>query len=219
MIGIRELEPESDNAQAGDGRSSATDGQVRRFTRLEAVQLQLEMAVRAFLQFDDLVSALTLAGATETVLSDLQPEDGLFGVDAWSIRAFCNLHIKPEHHKDAWGLFHKKYNMLKHADRDAQTDHKIDEITVLLWILISIHAFLALGGRTTSVLNAFKVWLALARPDWFTDTEPVIMNALSTARSTFVQMGKPQAFEAIQSALTYKSLFPNPKSPTEQPLP
>ncbi len=192
---------------------------MRQFTRLEAVQLQLEMAVRAFLQFDDPVSALTLAGATETVLSDLQPKDGLFGVDAWSIRAFCNLHIKPEHHKAARDLFRQKYNMLKHAERDAQTDHKIDETSVLFWILISIHAFLALGGTKTDVLIAFRTWLVLARPDWFSDTDPAMMNALFAARSKVEQMGKPQAFEAIQSALTNKSLFPNPKPPTEQPLP
>jgi hypothetical protein len=54
--------------------------------RLEAVRDQIDSAIRVYFLWDDLVSALALAGAAERVLSDLQPKDGIFGVDAHSIR-------------------------------------------------------------------------------------------------------------------------------------
>jgi hypothetical protein len=53
-----------------------------------------------FFLWDELVSAATLAGAAERVLSDLQPQDGIIGVDAHSIRSMINLYIKEEHHKE-----------------------------------------------------------------------------------------------------------------------
>ena len=60
-----------------------------------------------FFLWDELVSAVTLAGAAERVLSDLQPQDGIIGVDAHSIRSMINL--KEEHQKDAAKLFRKDY--------------------------------------------------------------------------------------------------------------
>jgi hypothetical protein len=70
-------------------------------TRFDAVSSQINSAIRMFFLWDDLVSAVTLAGAAERVLSNLQPQDGIVGVDAYSIRSMVNLYIKDEHRREA----------------------------------------------------------------------------------------------------------------------
>ncbi len=59
----------------------------RKITHLEAVRDQIDSAIRSYFLWDDLVSATTLAGAAERVMSDMQAQDGIFGVDAASIRS------------------------------------------------------------------------------------------------------------------------------------
>ena len=49
---------------------------IRNITRLEAVRDQLNTACKAYFLWDDLVSALTLAGAAERVRSDMQADMG-----------------------------------------------------------------------------------------------------------------------------------------------
>ena len=56
---------------------------MRMIARIDAARCQIDRAITAYFE-DDLVSALTLAGAAERVLSDWQRQDGLFGVDAYS---------------------------------------------------------------------------------------------------------------------------------------
>ena len=63
---------------------------IRKITRLEAVRDQLDSAFKVYFLWDDLVSAITLAGAAERVMSDMQPKDGIFGIDAASIRSIIN---------------------------------------------------------------------------------------------------------------------------------
>src|SRR4030081_1382952 len=99
----------------------------RKLTRLEAVSDQIDSAIRVFFLWDDLVSALTLAGAAERVMSDLQPQDGIFGVDATSIRSAINLHVLPEYQKRAAALFRKDYDFFRHADRNPQGDYELKE--------------------------------------------------------------------------------------------
>jgi hypothetical protein len=90
-----------------------------------------------FFLWDDLVSAVTLAGAAERVLSDLQPQDGIIGIDAHSIRSMINLYIKEGHHKDAAKLFRKDYDFFRHADRDAAQSYELKENSVAWLIFIS----------------------------------------------------------------------------------
>ena len=86
---------------------------------------ELDSAFKAYFLWDDLVSAITLAGAAERVMSDMQPQDGIFGVDAASVRSIINLYIKPEHQKDAAKLWRADYDFFRHADKKKQSDYEL----------------------------------------------------------------------------------------------
>jgi hypothetical protein len=127
----------------------------RMVTRFDAVRDQINSAIRVYFLWDDLVSAITLAGAAERVLSDLQPQDGIFGVDAHSIRSMVNLYIKQEHQKEAGALFRRDYDFLRHADRDSTNDYEIKDSKVTWLIFLSICAFEFLKQKKTMEMRAF----------------------------------------------------------------
>jgi hypothetical protein len=204
------LESAADIKERNSSGAIAEGGEMRRYTRLEAAQRQLEMAVRALLQFDDPISALTLAGAAERVLSDLQPSDGILGVDAWSIRAFCNTHIKQERQEAAAVLLRKTYNQLKHAQRSPSAVHDIHESEVLIWLLLSIRAFTALGGTATPILNTFNFWVMAARPDWISADDPELVKKFSEANRELGHLPKAKAFAALLEMVSSISQIPNP---------
>jgi hypothetical protein len=96
----------------------------RKISSLDAVRDQINAAIRAYFLWDDLVSALTLAGAAERVLSDKQPADGILGVDAFSIRSMVNLYIEDEYQSKAAKLFRADYDFFRHADQKPQDDYE-----------------------------------------------------------------------------------------------
>ncbi len=145
---------------------------MKNITRFEAIRDQINSAVRMFFLWDDLVSAVTLAGAAERVLSDLQPQDGIFGVDAHSIRSKVNLYIKGEHHKDAAKLFRKDYDFFRHADRNATQSYELKESSVAWLIFISLCSFEFLGQKKTIEMRAFAWWFMATNPHWLKADAP-----------------------------------------------
>ena len=142
-------------------------------TRFDAVSEQISSAIRMFFLWDELVSAVTLAGAAERVLSDLQPQDGIIGVDAHSIRSMINLYIKEEHHKDAAKLFRKDYDFFRHADRNiTQNNYELRESSVAWLIFISVVAFEFLGQKKTMEMRAFAWWFMATNPNWLKANAP-----------------------------------------------
>jgi hypothetical protein len=136
----------------------------RTISRIDAATCQLDGAIKAYFE-DDLVSALTLAGAAERVLSDLQPQDGLLGVDAYSWRAAINLYIKTEHQKEAARLYRRAYDQLRHADRDKSETIEINEMVVDIYILMAIFAFNFVTKITTTNVRIYELWFGIHYPD------------------------------------------------------
>jgi hypothetical protein len=155
-------------------------------TRFDAVREQISSAIRMFFLWDELVSAVTLAGAAERVLSDLQPQDGIIGVDAYSIRSMINLYIKEEHQKDAATLFRKDYDFFRHADRNVmQNNYELKESSVAWLIFTSIVSFEYLKQEKTMEMRAFYWWFMAKNPHWLKPTAPdlpMIMKMRSESR-------------------------------------
>src|SRR5271165_120360 len=129
----------------------------REISRLDAVCNQINSAIRAYFLWDDLVSALTLAGAAERVLSDKQPADGILGVDAFSIRAMVNLYIEDAYQSKAAKLFRADYDFFRHADQKPQDDYEFSERWVDFQLLLSIGSYEFLGQKKTEDIDNFHV--------------------------------------------------------------
>jgi hypothetical protein len=142
-------------------------------SRFDGVREQISSAIRAFFLWDELVSAVTLAGAAERVLSDLQPQDGILGVDAYSIRSMINLHVKEEYHKEAASAFRKDYDFFRHADRTVtQNSYDLKESSVAWLIFTSIVSFEFLKQKKTMEMRAFYWWFMANNPNWLKPTAP-----------------------------------------------
>jgi hypothetical protein len=142
-------------------------------SRFDAVGEQISSAIRSFFLWDELVSAVTLAGAAERVLSDLQPQDGILGEDAYSIRSMINLYIKEGHHKDAAKKFRKDYDFFRHADRTvAQNNYELKKSSVAWLIFTSIVSFEFMKQKKTMEMRAFYWWFMAKNPNWLKPTAP-----------------------------------------------
>ena len=121
--------------------------------RIEATKRQIDAAVRAYFS-DDLVSALTLAGAAERVLSDMQPKDGIFGADAVSLRSMINLYIKSDHQGEVAKKFRNVYDQLRHADRNTADNLEIKEEAVETYMLHAVMSFEFITKDSTELMEA-----------------------------------------------------------------
>jgi hypothetical protein len=143
----------------------------RKITRLEAIKDQLNTACKAYFLWDDLVSALILAGAAERVMSDIQSQDGIFGVDAYSIRSIINLYIKPEHQKETAKLYRADYDFFRHADVKTQQDYELKHEVVDFYLFVALLGFEHLQQKKTQAMRAYLLWFSSRNPNLLkTDT-------------------------------------------------
>lgn len=134
--------------------------------RMDAVRDQINTAIRAYFLWDDLISAVTLAGAAERVLSDKQKQDGLLGVDAFSVRSAINLYINKRYQKETAQLVRSDYDFFRHADRCPNDEYEFSEERADFTLIFAIGAFEFLGQKKTKDMKAFVHWLFYKHPCW-----------------------------------------------------
>ena len=167
----------------------------RTLTHMLAACDQIDGAIRAYFLWDDLVSAITLAGAAERVLSDIQDPKGLLEVDNYSIRSAINLYIKDEHQKAAAKLFRKEYDFFRHADKDPNEEITLIEESADYWILFAMCSYRHLGGVMTHDMTAFSAWFAAKHPEEMKRDHPIIplsqkITANTSKREYYVMFSK-----------------------------
>ncbi|NWG92377.1 MAG: hypothetical protein HXY21_07685 [Parvularculaceae bacterium] len=211
--------------KTNSGDESAGSEALRRYTRRQAVQLQLEMAVRARLQHFDLVSALTLAGAAERVLSDMQPGDANLSGGFNSLKAFLNENVSdPKERGSLAKKARENYDQLRHADTDPDRIHHLDAEFIDALLTIAIEAFAprpkAINGNDLiawlhelpPVLGAFWFLAHLIYP--MADAakrknDPADADALDQIQRWKTSVD-PALYDGLVGILQSKSLIPNP---------
>lgn len=214
-LGTRDLERTGETELRNAGDRSAVS-YVRRYTRLEAVERQIDMAIRARVQFDDPVSALTLLSAAERVLSDLSgaPE---WGENALSIKLFIEKFAKNGRHNEAAEYRRKPYNRLKHAETDPEVEPTIDLHLLDTLLMMVIREFGNQSRTLTPVMLAYKRWAATSSDDWGAEEisgEP-LLEKLREAANGFSDSA---LFNHYLAHFESKSLIPTPKSLKEPAL-
>jgi hypothetical protein len=197
---------------AGD---QSTVGDVRRYTRLEAVERQIEMAIRAHLQFDDAVSAVTLSGAAERVLSDLSPCSE-WSDDSLSIKSFIEKFAKGNEKAVAKHL-RKPINMLKHAEDDPNVDHLVDLHWLETLLMMTVREFYYQTKKMTPAMHAFRFWCAAKGRDW-NFTELMNEDEIVDLKETYGGWSDSEIFLGAVAYYEAKSLIPSPsKRPPHDP--
>jgi hypothetical protein len=167
----------------------------RKITRMQAVSNQLDSAYKTYFLWDDLVSAITLAGAAERVLSDMQPQDGIFGVDANSLRSLINLYVKPEHSKEVATLFRADYDFFRHADKKTQSDYEIKERAADFFLLFPLLSYEHLKQPKTHAMRAYAQWFFYRYPSVLKKENQDDGNFLANLLKAQEPMTKQQFYE------------------------
>ncbi|MGA3308795.1 MAG: hypothetical protein ABSD08_09290 [Xanthobacteraceae bacterium] len=173
---------------------------IRKITRLEAVRDQLDSAFKVYFLWDDLVSAITLAGAAERVMSDMQPKDGIFGIDAASIRSIINLYIKPEHQKVAATLYRADYDFFRHADKKTQSDYALKEEVADFWLFIALCSFEHLKQPKTKAMRTFSCWFFLKNSQYIKAEAVGYADFIRKLGATVQGMSKLEFYQAFCTA-------------------
>ncbi len=194
--------PEDEMIESTHDQYDGPAGPRLTFNRLNATEAQIDAAIKAYFLWDDLVSALTLAGAAERVLSDVQPQDGLICVDAFSIRSLINLYVEGEHQSKAGNLFRRTYDQLRHADGD-RDPFRLIEVSVAgvdFYIFMAIQAFRHVRRFITPSMGVFYVWYCARYPRHLKE-DSQIKTILESAQFDPNMMPKPLFFERALSIL------------------
>lgn len=142
-------------------------------SRIDATRMQVNAAIRSYFLYDDYVSAMTLAGAAERVLSDLQPQDGLIGIDAISIRSLINLFVPDEYSKEAAQHLRGPYDFLRHADLNKFEDFRVHPLYVEFMIFLASQAYKLVTNNFSMEMQISQVWFVLRHPQLLKEDAPL----------------------------------------------
>lgn len=184
-------------------------------TKIEAAEKQLDTAINLFFENVDHLSCYTLAAASREITDDLghKKKDELFRSELnrlgdaqkvrLSFRDELKIRIKPEHFKEALGLFRKKQNFLKHANTDH--DQGIEEISVdelAFLLLFAVRNFSLLAKRWTPAMSTFFCWFAASKPHLMRlDENDDFSKVIVKMQKYFTDLSSKQTFSAFYRVL------------------
>jgi hypothetical protein len=184
-------------------------------TKIDVAQAQLNSAIRLFFENIDHLSAYTLAIASREITDDLleKKRDEVFQREAarlgdpmkvrGSYREEYRDRIKREHYKDSLKLANRVQNLLKHANRDP--DSEIDDLDpkgLAHNIMFSIWNFRLLTNRITNGMRIFVCWFYAAHPNLTTLPDDPLSDAIRQSQQACPADPYDSAlFEALHASL------------------
>jgi len=151
---------------------SFSDQEIR-ISRMESIRCQINAGIKAYFLWEDYASVVTLIGAAERVLSDLQPQDGLLGFDAVSLRSLINLHIKDQFAKEAAHDLRAPYDFLRHADRNKYGEFVVHPVWVEFTMFLTTMAYQHVSHSLTKDMQIFMCWCLSKHPNWSKESSPI----------------------------------------------
>lgn len=129
-----------------------------KITKVESVIRQLDQAIELFFFEKDVISCLTLIGASRVILINLSEH-------AWT-HSWMQWVIKPERRAEFERIMRKEQNFFKHAEKDWFADIEFDtkKIELLLIDAIIIYEQLPECKCTKNMLK-FQMYFLVHNPD------------------------------------------------------
>lgn len=132
--------------------------------KLQAARRQLESAIKAYFQEDDMLSIHTLVAAVYNLLNDIGVSRGN------SPRMYKDVllgMINPEYRPTVRPMLNKLDNFLKHANRDPNDTIKYSpEITEFV-LLDCAREYQRLTSSQQPLMQTYEAWLLVSRPHMF----------------------------------------------------
>jgi hypothetical protein len=152
-----------------------------RVSKMDVVRRQLDTAIRMTFGEEDAVAIHSVAAAANQILRDICNDRG-------DVESYCQVKclVRPECEATFWtDLFNRSANFFKHADRDANGIHEMDDEDADFIILFALHWYEGLGFFLTPEMRVFANWLTMCRP------ELLKADAEATMEATIQVVGVP----------------------------
>jgi hypothetical protein len=131
-----------------------------RINKLDAARRQINAAVRMTFEGEDPIAIHSVIAAGHRIIRDICEQRG----DIESYLKFTDW-IAPGHERDFWNAMNASANFIKHADKDAQAIHELDDEASDYMIVFAAKWYRDLGNATSTEMNVFATWWALQHPN------------------------------------------------------
>jgi len=156
-----------------------------RTNKPDAARRQCDAAIRMLFRREDPLAVATVAGAAFRLVRDLSEKKGDGRV--WG---HIKRMIRPGIEAEAWKVFNKVPNFLKHADNDsAAILDDVEESFVDSVIVFTIWLYADLGYQRTPAMLTFEGWFALTHPSEVV-TQPPLPPHLQMAFADTARLSK-----------------------------
>jgi hypothetical protein len=167
-----------------------------RITKIEAARREIEAAIRMTFNGYDAVAIHCVASAASQIVRDLSEHDGKIE----SLERIKDV-IAPGYEKQFWTAFNRSAGFLKHADKEPDGVHTLDEAETDLLIFIAMKLYRDLGNTPSRAMHAFVVWYVLCYPKMLTPEATAVfagagVSAELVTRSRLDRLTRPDRLEA-----------------------
>lgn len=131
-----------------------------RISKLDAARRQIDAAIRMTFAGEDPVAIHSVVAAGHRIIKDLCEKRG----DIESYLQFTDW-INPNYAKEYWQRLNASANFLKHADKDADHIHDMDDQTSDYMILFASRWYGALGNSLSIEMKVFAGWWMAYHPE------------------------------------------------------
>jgi len=131
-----------------------------RINKLDAARRQIDAAIRMTFAGEDPVAIHSVVAAGHRIIRDLCENRG----DIEGYLQFTDW-INPEYEKDFWQHLNASANYFKHADKDADHVHEMDDRTSDYMILFASKWYRDLGNSLSVEMKVFANWWIAQHPE------------------------------------------------------
>jgi len=134
-----------------------------RVNKIDVARRQLDAAIRMTFGGEDPIAVHSVAAAGHQIIRDICKSrgdiDGYHRLTDW---------LSPGQQKQFWQAINRSANFFKHADKDANAIHEVNEEETDSLIVVASKWYADLGFTQSLEMRCFAAWFAMCHPETFT---------------------------------------------------
>jgi hypothetical protein len=131
-----------------------------RINKLDAARRQINAAIRMTFEGEDPVAIHSVIAAGHRIIRDICEQRG----DIESYLRFTDW-IAPGYEREFWHAMNASANFIKHADKDPDEIHELDDEASDYMIVFATKWYRDLGNSISTEMNVFATWWAVQHPN------------------------------------------------------
>ena len=135
-------------------------------SKLDAAKRQLDMALKLFFLYADVVAIHTVASASFGILEDLCKKQG---VDSLTQKGLLGM-IKPEKQAEVSKKLRAAQNFFKHADRDSDQILHFNPVITEFILMDAAYLYQMLTNEKTALMVIYDLWYFSKNSDLLLDS-------------------------------------------------